>query len=457
MSHNSLTAKVFVYTFALLVLIFTTTFFTIYYFLPISYVEYVEDTADQETELVYSLIEDKQYEAVVDEINKIMDEGIVEINIYNQEKDLIFPINLELVEDDLKGLNTTYIGGFTSDIEYYFTELYPISFGDENYYLGGSAILTSVSGVLTSLFKIIPITLLIILIVSIIIAIFYSKFLVKPILLLHKKSKEIAKLNFNNNITVKRNDEIGELFYLLDEMSFQLEDAMFHLEEDIKFAAHREEERRHYMATMSHDLKTPLTILKGLIECMQNNIGIYQDHDKYLGESLVIVGEVENLLLQFLESSEMDNFDYTLKLETINLADEINKAINKFEILIAEKSIKVYNRVGSTNLQMDISLMNKIFNNLIENAIKYTPLGGTIEFYIDTEGIFCIKNSYVDTSKLDPSKLFLPFNRAEESRNSKTGGHGLGLYIVRKAADIHKYKVLMELEPNAVIVKLKEL
>ncbi|WP_074079351.1 HAMP domain-containing sensor histidine kinase [Terrisporobacter muris] len=221
----------------------------------------------------------------------------------------------------------------------------------------------------------------------------------------------------------------------------------------------REEEknRKEFIATISHELKTPITIISGQLEGMIYNVGKYKDRETYLRKSYDSTQELKVLVDEMMEISKNELLEKDLKIEAINLSEMLKELVNRQSYLIDDKNLKlIYKVENKLYIKADREKIIKVLNNLINNAIKYSPKGEkiiikaykskaskTVVFEIENTGI-TIENKYL-------SDVFNPFFRVEKSRNRKTGGSGLGLYIVSKTLKSHNLYYKMESKKNSVL------
>ena len=261
----------------------------------------------------------------------------------------------------------------------------------------------------------------------------------------------MAKLDFDNYIEVDGQDEISELSTSLNYMSKNLKETLEELErvnlkltEDIERERNIEKERREFIGVISHELKTPITVISGQLEGMIYGIGKYKDRDKYLKESFNVTQNMRELVQELLQLTEKENSMVKCKKEYVNLTNLINEIAYELKYFIEEKSINI-----QIDLEKDIivegdsNLIKKAFTNIIKNAITHTPRGEHIIIKGELHKI-TVENTGVTIEKNQLAKVFDAFYRVDKSRNRKTGGTGLGLYIVKTIFDKHgniKYKM----------------
>ena len=259
----------------------------------------------------------------------------------------------------------------------------------------------------------------------------------------------MAELDFSWRCEENRTDELGTLAHSLNEMSQKLSASMTDLkcaneklQADIERERALEQAQLDFFSAVSHELKTPITVIKGQTEGMILNVGYYQDRNKYLVRSLEIINTMENMVQEILTVSRMKSSKVGLKKEIIQFSDILKQEYALFEDLIIQKDID-WNENISSDLSVigDKALIQKVINNLISNAISYSPEGSSIyltAFAEDRAVKFMLENTGVHIPDLEIPKLFDAFYRVEHSRNKKTGGSGLGLYIVKTILEQHQ-------------------
>ena len=163
-----------------------------------------------------------------------------------------------------------------------------------------------------------------------------------------------------------------------------------------------------FLRGASHELKTPLTSLKIVLENMQFKVGKYKDRDFYLEKCGEMVDELDAGIRELLLMSKMDSFE---KSEWIKISEVVEESLRRNQIMIAEKNLHIRMEVGEQKIWLNRTVLSMVLANLIGNAVKYVEDGGKISVQMRDE-VLEIKNSY----------------RAGTNEQS---GSGLGLYIVK--------------------------
>lgn len=312
---------------------------------------------------------------------------------------------------------------------------------------------------LTSLFlKIFPLILLLILLISFVGAILCSKIMVKPVLEISRISKRMAHLDMTWDCKVNRTDELGVLASSLNAMAKRLDTAMRELEnanaqlrEDMEQLTALSRQRRDFFAAASHELKTPITILKGQIESMILGIGKYKDTGKVLPETLKEVENMERLVKEILTVSKIEMDGLAGKAEPVPLPETITNVSETLLPLAQERQISVHSQLAEdVTVSGNASLLEKAIHNILSNAIRHSPEGAEV-FIRLTPSALAVTNTGTSIPEEDLPVLFTPFYRVEKSRNKSTGGSGLGLYLVKTILELHGFQYRVENTETGVV------
>ena len=292
--------------------------------------------------------------------------------------------------------------------------------------------INSTIGVLVSQYKYVTIGVFIL---SFIIAYFVSKRISKPIIKLSEKSKEMGKGNYYIDFNVSDIQELKELSNTLNSTAQEL--------------AKTDELRRELMANVSHDLKTPLTLIKANAEMVKDLT--YNNEEKRNKNLDVIISEVDrlNLLVQdILDVSSYQSNTINLNIETFNLTDLMNSVISKYHILVDKEGYNINLRIDSDYLvKADIKRIEQVIYNLINNAINYTGDDKVVDIYVKNSKK-TVLIEVVDTGKgIDSENLkhiWDKYYKIDKQYHRVTHGTGLGLSIVKNILELHHFKYGVE-------------
>ena len=308
-----------------------------------------------------------------------------------------------------------------------------------------------------------PFAIIAIIAISIIISSLYSILISRPLIKLNKVAKKMANLNFNNIIEINGEDEIGQLSNSLNLMNKNLKETFEKLEKvnlkltkEIEMERKLEKERKEFVATISHELKSPITIISGQLEGMIYNIGKYKDRDKYLRESYDVTQNMKELVEEILHLIEREKGEFKYNFKNVNLSNIIKSVISELNYFIDEKNLKLKLNIDEhVEIYSDIKLIKKVITNIIKNSIIYSPKNEFIKIDLSKDELK-VENTGVSIPEEQLKQIFNAFYRVDKSRNRKTGGTGLGLYIVKTILDKHKnIDYIMQSTENSVIFKMK--
>ncbi|MBQ9012673.1 MAG: HAMP domain-containing histidine kinase [Bacilli bacterium] len=229
-----------------------------------------------------------------------------------------------------------------------------------------------------------------------------------------------------------------------------------------------ENRRKDFVATISHELKTPITIISGQLEGMIYNIGKYKDRDTYLKKSYESTQELKDLVNEMIEVSKNEILQSDLALTNVNLSSLVERLTKRHQFLIDEKNMNVVlNIQDNIYIKCDETRIEKAINNIIINGIKYSPNGENliVKLYKKNNkntkksnqyrAYLEIENTGVTIDKRYLEQIFNPFFRIEKSRSRKTGGSGLGLYLVNQILKSHGYYHSLKNKENSVVFTIE--
>lgn len=298
--------------------------------------------------------------------------------------------------------------------------------------------------------------------ISILLSFIYSNLISKPLIKINNVALKMSKMEFTENCTVERQDEIGNLATTLNFLSSNLNEALEdlkrknkNLEEDIEKERNLETMRKDFVASVSHELKTPIGIIEGYAEGLKDGIVTGGDVLAYLETIIDESKKMGVLVSNMLELSKLESGVLKPKLEIFNINRLINKVIHKHFLDAQEKQLTLtFNEnTDYSYVLADIFQMEQVLTNLITNAIKYTPVGNDIILSISQDATR-YRLSVINTgSKIDDKnidKLFDKFYRVDKARQRDTNSTGLGLSIVKNILELHRFEYSLENIENGV-------
>ena len=298
------------------------------------------------------------------------------------------------------------------------------------------------------LVQIAPWLLLVLLVFSLLGAFFYSRYITRPIVRMSGIAGRMAELDFHWVCGEKRRDEIGKLGRSLDRLACRLDAALTDLESanralqgEVERERELDRQRMAFFNAASHELKTPVTILKGQLSGMLEGVGVYRDRDRYLLRSLQVTGRMEALVREMLAISRMESGAAELKRAPVELAALLERQLALDAPLLEQRGQRLVRALApGVTVLGDASLLGKVVGNLLSNAALHSPEKAEIRVWcgrLDGRPALRVENTGAQISKEALPHLFEAFYRAEGSRNRASGGSGLGLYLVRAILDRH--------------------
>ncbi|MEC2075626.1 cell wall metabolism sensor histidine kinase WalK [Metabacillus fastidiosus] len=203
-----------------------------------------------------------------------------------------------------------------------------------------------------------------------------------------------------------------------------------------------DQERREFVANVSHELRTPLTTMRSYLEALEE--GAWEDKELAPQFLKVTQNETERMIRlvnDLLRLSKMDSKDYNVKKRSVNFTDFLNTVVDRFEMTKSEH-ITFFRRIPNEDLYVDIDTdkITQVLDNIISNAIKYSPEGGQIHFQVDIltdELQIRVRDQGVGIPKESIYKIFDRFYRVDKARTRRLGGTGLGLAIAKEMVTAH--------------------
>jgi two-component system, OmpR family, sensor histidine kinase VanS len=290
----------------------------------------------------------------------------------------------------------------------------------------------------------------IIVVLVIILSLIYSRMVSRPLVQLNHSAARLAKLDFSAQAEIRSKDEFGELSRSMIVLSQNLDEALKELtrtntklQEDVEEKLRSEQLRKELIANISHELKTPLGIVKGFAEGLQD--GVADDkRERYLAFIVNETDRMNALIMDMLELSKFEVKAIRLQPRSFSLTDLIQQAADSFTRQLEDKRLLVDIHYGQEEaiVQADSRRVEQVVLNLLSNAIRHAEENSvvTIRFLRMSPGkvTTIIENAGKPISKADMGRIWDQFYRAERSRDRKFGGTGLGLAIVKHILELHE-------------------
>ncbi len=285
--------------------------------------------------------------------------------------------------------------------------------------------------------------------ISVAFGFFISNTITQTLSNLVQGANQLSQGDFSTRVEITGNDEIAQLSEAFNKMAARLEQAA-------ENERALDEARRNLVAWASHDLRTPLTSLRVMIAALTD--GIVDDPatiSRYLNQSQHEINRMGRLLDDLFELAQLDAGFLDLNFEWITLPDLISDTLESFAASATAHDVTLDGKVDSqvTLVWAAPEKLSRILDNLLSNALRFTPKGGTIHLSAVAEGnstVVTVKNSGKGIDQKDLPHIFDRFYRGEKSRvrdKDESGGVGLGLAIVKGLVEAHGGKIRVESNP----------
>ena len=288
----------------------------------------------------------------------------------------------------------------------------------------------------------------IILVLIIILSFIYSRIVSRPLVTLNRAAARLAKLDFAVEPEIHSKDEFGELSRNMIALSRNLEmtlkeltDSNGKLHAEIEEKQRSEQLRKELTANISHELKTPLGIVKGFAEGLQD--GVADDkRDRYLSHIVNETDRMNALIMDMLELSKFEVKAIQLTLRSVSITNLIQHVVDSFSHQLEYKNLQYkLNKEEELFVNIDARRIEQVVLNLLSNAIRHAEENSVITIRIERTSakkvVIIIENTGPPIAEDDLSRLWDQFYRVEHSRDRKSGGTGLGLAIVKHILELH--------------------
>lgn len=288
---------------------------------------------------------------------------------------------------------------------------------------------------------ILAVSILSALVFSVVLSVFLAFTFTKPLNRMKNSALLLAEGDYSAKTGVRQNDEIGELAGAIDILSERLRSAKRESEKLDRL-------RRDFIANISHELKTPVTVLRGSLEALCDGVvtepeQVKSYHRQMLGESL----SLQRLINDLLDLSRLQNTDFRIEMREHNLCDILSDAVRSAGHLAREKSVEIRQESDTQTCAVtgDYGRLRQMFLIILDNAVKFSPPGGVIRVSLQN-GTVSIRDQGRGIAGEDLPHIFDRFYKVKSEENK--GGSGLGLAIAKQIADRHGAVISVESRPD---------
>jgi len=292
----------------------------------------------------------------------------------------------------------------------------------------------------------------------------FTKHLTRPLFELKSAAKSMANANYSVRVRADSHDEIGALSAAFNSMAEQLEKEVHELEEKNERLAELQQMRSEFVANVSHELKTPLTSIRGFVDTLRNG---HIENPAVQGRFLEIIDieaeRLHQLISDILQLSEIEGMKSDPELQQFDISALLDDVATLLDDKASERHVQIIVE-DSEVLPVLASKyrVKQILINLVDNAIKYNKPGGRVYIRTTREPDQIVAIRVRDTGEGIPAehlaRVFERFYRVDKSHSREMGGTGLGLSIVKHIAQLYEGTATVESvegEGSTFIVRLR--
>ena len=272
--------------------------------------------------------------------------------------------------------------------------------------------------------------------VAVIVVYYTTSSVIKPIKEVNDVVKEYSMGNYNARVPVTNTLEATQLALSFNSMADQLENL--------------EETRRSFVSNVSHELRSPLTSMKGFLEAMQDGTIGREDYDQYIDVVLSETKRMASMVNDLLDLARIESGRTKLNLEVFDINELVRRVLLTFEARVYERKMDIEIRFAQEQcfVEADNAQINQVLRNLIDNAIKYSPEGSKLRlatYALRREVYVSVQDSGQGIPQEDIPHVFDRFYKVEKAHTpSKQSGTGLGLSIVKRIIDQHGQRITLQ-------------
>jgi len=279
-----------------------------------------------------------------------------------------------------------------------------------------------------------------------VIAVLVSNAISHPVRSMSEIALDLAKGDFRHRVRLKSNDEIGQLArafnYLISE-----------LEKQSKNQKELETLRREFVANVSHELRSPLTSVKGYLEAVLDGKGkCLEERQKYLETAHREALRMERLITDLLELSRLQAGKIEPKLDQVSLVSLVEEVVSRYEPRLAGEDLTIVMKFAGNPLVLgDQQRLEQVLENYLNNAIRFTGPGGTITVRVEVindQAIVKVEDTGIGIEPEDLPKVWDRFYKADKARTPSLGGTGLGLAIAKELIELQGGSVSVSSVPG---------
>ncbi|SEI67791.1 sensor histidine kinase [Streptococcus equinus] len=406
-------------------IVFTILLVISYFTLPIYYTQTEKQHLHKEYIKVVNSIKHKNTKSIIKTIEAYeKNHNNIFFTVFNTDEEVIYPDQsmVDSYENSFKLLSKKEIGIWTSIIK---------TKESKEVIITGEYYLQSQTDISQAIFTIYPVIILLFIFISVIATSFYSIASTKRIKSISRQAKQLRTLEKNLHIEDNGKDEITSLVQDINSLYSTLIKNIEELEKEKDYVLIRERQKIDFLRMASHELKTPITSMLGVVEGMIYGIGDFKNKEKYLNFCHKTLTEQAQFTQSILEVSHLNTLeDYPQ--EQISLKKILDDLLPTYQLLSTSKNLSFKWEIEDILLIANEFYLKIAIRNLLDNAIRYTKKEGEIILRLKYQKLVISNQAEHLLTEEQLNQIFLPFYRPDFSRNRRDGGTGLGLYIVKK-------------------------
>lgn len=417
-----------------------------YFTLPIYYNQSQKQELRQEYAKVVSQLTNQSTDQMIQKLKILEDKTNLFFSLARSDGSVLYPS--EHIVEEYEADNQSIIERNESEIAILTDNI--INNTGEIFILTGQYTYPSLTNTNQVLLNVYPFIVLLFSIISGVAAWIYSRFSTKRICALSLQTREMQHLEKGIKCQITGQDEITTLAQDINTLYSSLLNSIEKLEYENQLTLAREQQKIAFLRMTSHELKTPITSMRGIIEGMIYQIGDFKDRDKYLNICLRILKEQSKIVQSILEASKLD---LLLKpnQDTFSLKEMFEELLPIYYDLLQVKQFTFDVQLSETIIMGHKIYIQTVLKNILDNAFRYTKNGGKIYLGLNN-GQLTLSNepeNLLTSEQLE--QIYEPFYRPDFSRNREDGGTGLGLYIVAQILDKHGFKYQFQRKKHRMV------
>ncbi|SFT15220.1 cell wall metabolism sensor histidine kinase WalK [Paenibacillus sp. BC26] len=270
-------------------------------------------------------------------------------------------------------------------------------------------------------------------------SLYFSMKIARPLLRINQTTKKIANLDFSESLTVRSQDEIGDLSRNINQLSATLHSYIGKLQEDIAREKQLENTRKEFIAGVSHELKTPLSVMKSCISILKDGVAAHKK-DHYFEAMENEVDKMDHLIVDMLELAKYESGTYKMRQDVFAIDKSIESICEQLAPGMAAKQLRLTVLLVPALVAANQHRIEQVITNFMTNAIRYTPDEHEIIVSTVEDGnqiVVCVENKGARIPEEQLDKVWDRFYRGDAARQRSEGGTGLGLAISKNILELH--------------------